>query len=146
MVKPAFGAARIATNTNGTYEPDSAGEYAAIIAVRDAECDLVDLCAWFPDRPGHWWLRYRDECFFMGARALAVAAYFGDPIELHGTPQEWALAGGKGACLLRWDINPRPWFEGVDHVECAPELAKRLRETFHSWEPTVGPRRYRDAA
>ena len=142
MTKPVFGAARIVPSDDGTYEPDPAGEYAAILGVHDRDGELVNLCAWFPDKPGHWWLRYRDECFFLGARALEIAAYFGDPIELHGTPQDWALAGGQGACVLRWDVDLRPWFEGVRRVDSHPAVAARLRQNFRTWEPITGRRRH----
>ncbi len=138
MTAPKLGAARIVTSSGGTYQPDPAGEYAAIIGVHDAECELVDLCAWFPDAPGRWWLRFSDECFFLGARALAVAAYFHDPIELHATPEAWALAGGRGVCLLRWDIDARDWIEGVKRIDAHPAVAARLRAIFRAWEPATG--------
>ena len=142
MVRPAFGAVRITTNTNGTYEPSDDGEYAAVLGVHDRDGELVDLCVWFPDRSGHWWLRFGDECFFLGARALEVAAYFNDPIALHGAPQDWALAGGEGACVLRWDVDLRSWFEGVKRVDSHPAVAARLRQNFRTWEPATRRRRH----
>ena len=142
MVKPGFGAARIATNTDGTYRPDPAGEYAAVLGVHDRDGELVDLCAWRVDAPGHWWLRYGDECFFLGARALEVAAYFNDPIAVHGAPQDWALSSGEGACVLRWDVDLRPWFEGIKRVDCHSAVAARLRQNFRTWEPATVRRRH----
>ena len=136
-----LGATRIITSAEGTYTPAPDGDYAAILPVHDAEGELANLVAWSPDAPGHWWLRYSDECFILGARALEVAAYFHDPIELQGTPQVWAIEGGKGACVLRWDVDLRPWFEGLKRVDCHAAVASRLRQNLRAWEPVTRSRR-----
>ena len=137
MVKPVFGVARIVPSDDDTYRPDPAGEYAAILGVHDRDGELVDLCAWFPDRPGRWWLRYGD-VFVIGARNIAIAADFDNPIVLHSTPQEWALAHGHGACLLRWSFDPRGWFEGVSAVRCDSQaLAARFQTAIRNWEPKL---------
>ena len=69
-----IGAARIATRPNGTYTPDPAGEWAAVIPVMgftlepvgvdengaliwDDVYSLIDIVAWHPTNPGRWWLR-----------------------------------------------------------------------------------------
>ncbi len=133
-----FCATRIITSADGTYTPEPNGDYAASLPVYDPDGELVDLCAWFLDGPGRWWLRFRDDVFVLGARALAVATYFGEPIELHATPQDWAVSGGQGACVLRWDIALQAWFEGVKRVDCHPAVAVRLRQNFRAWEPATG--------
>ena len=46
---PRFGAARIVTSADGTYRPDQAGEWAAVMGVHDRFGELVDLVSWFPD-------------------------------------------------------------------------------------------------
>ena len=131
-----IGAARIVPSDAGTYRLSLDGDWAAILPVRDEDHELVNLCAWFPDAPGRWWLRFSDECFFLGARALTVAAYFGDPIELHATSEAWAVAGGRGACALRWDVDLRPWFEGISAVRCDSQtLAARFQTAMRRWEP-----------
>ena len=142
MTALALGARRIVTSAGGTYRPVPNGNYAAILPVHDLEGDLVDLVAWFPDSPRRWWLRHRDDCFILGARALEVAAYFNDPIELQGTPQMWARSGGQGACVLRWDVDLSPWFEGVKRVDCHPVVAEHLRQNFRAWEPATAGERH----
>ena len=131
-------AARIITAGDGTYRPDTSGEWAAILAVHDQDGEVADLCAWFLDQPSRWWLYYGDEMPILGARALAVAAYFGDPIRLHSTPERWLLARGDGVVILRWDVDCRELFEGVSHVECdCPQLQRRFHQALRSWEPPV---------
>ena len=142
-----FGASRIVTAADGTYRPDTEGEWAAALGVHDQDGELADLVAWFPDRPGRWWLRY-GEVVVLGARALAVARYFNDPTTLHGTPQSWALARGKGVCVLRWDVDLWELFDGIARVDCVPNLADRLRRSLRQWEPVLPApaRRVRHAA
>ena len=123
-----LGATRIITSSEGTYKPAPDGDYAAILPVCDIDGEIVDLCAWFVDAPGRWWLRHGDECFVLGARALGRAAYFGDPIELHATPQAWMLAGGLGTCILRWDIDLRDWFEGKGRREFREAVEDALQD------------------
>ncbi len=113
-----IGAARIVVASDGTYRPDTAGQYAVIIAVHDQDREIADLCAWFPDRPGRWWLRYADEAPILGARALAMARYFGEAIKLYSTPERWLLVRGDGVVILRWSVDYRDLFDGVGRVEC----------------------------
>ena len=142
-----IGAARIVVSGDGTYQPDASGQWAAILAVHDQDGEVADLVAWLVDRPGRWWLRY-GEVVVLGARTLAVARYHGDPITLHDTPQSWALARGVGACVLRWDVDLRELLDGIARVDCAPNLADRLRRSLRQWEPVMPApaRRIRDAA
>ncbi len=142
-----IGAARIVVSGDGTYRADTSGQYAAILAVHDQDGEVADIVAWFPDAPGRWWLRY-GEVVVLGARALEVARYFNDPTTLHGTPQSWALARGDGACVLRWDVDLRELFDGIARVDCAPNLADRLRRSLRQWEPVMPTpaRRIRHAA
>ena len=65
-----LGAARIMTSADGTYRPDAAGEWAAILAVHDRFGELVDLVSWLPENPCRWWLRIGDETPVLGAQAL----------------------------------------------------------------------------
>ena len=144
-----IGAARIVPSADGTYRPDPSGQWAVILPVRDREGELCDLAAWFPNQPERWWLRFGDATPLLGARALAVAAYFGDPIELFPTPEQWALAGGRGCAALNWCAPIGDLFEGVSRVECdSPALQVRLRDTLRRWEPpvTVKPSEARRAA
>ena len=108
-VRPSLGAAPITTAANGTYKPDIAGKWAAVVPVHDRFGELVDLCAWFPDKPGRWWLRLREPTPILGTEALAIAAAEGEPINLHGTPERWLIAQAgacirpPGACVIECD-------------------------------------------
>ena len=100
--------------------------------------DIVDLLAWLPDKPETWWLRRGNETPILGARNLAIAAYFGDKITLHPNPQDWLLAGGHGVCVLKWSWPLDNLFEGVGAVECdSPQLQERFVKALRRWEPPV---------
>lgn len=132
-----IGAARVVVAGDGTYRPDASGQYGAILPVYGSDGELGDLVAWFLEQPTHWWLRDGGEPI-LGSRALAVAAFFGDPIRLYSTPEQWLLAGGSGVVILLWDVDCRELFDGVGHVECdCPQLEQRFRQALRRWEPSV---------
>ncbi len=160
---PRIGAANILTNAGGTYRPDHAGEWAAILEVKgfvlepvdmvdgslvwDDAYDVVDIVAWRPNDPGHWWLRRGDMTPIVGVRELRIAAEFGEPITVYETPQSWALAGGAGVAILIWGAPLNELFEGVGRVECESHtLRARFVEALRQWEPVVTERRTRRAA
>ncbi len=138
-----IGAAPIATSDDGTYQPDPAGEWAAILAVHDRFGELVDLVSWLPENPCRWWLRVGDETPILGCQALAFAADCGKRIRLWSTPEQWLRAGGLGqrhqdVCILHWGVDLAPLFDGVSHVLCESlGLEHRLRSTLRIWEPKI---------
>ncbi len=138
-----IGAARIATSTAGTYQPDPAGRWAAILAVDDRFGELVDLVSWLPENPSRWWLRVGDETPILGARALAFAADCGKRIRLWSTPERWLREGGAGrlhqdVCILHWDVDLWPLFDGVGTVECdCVSLQARFLNALRQWEPEI---------
>lgn len=126
---------RIRTRHDGLYEPDSDGDEAMIVPVQDRHGELVDIVAWFLDKPEIWWLRLGDETPFLGTRNLAMAAYYGDPITLHPNPESWLLAGRKGVCILKWSWRLDDLFEGVGVVECSSTpLQRKLIASLRRWE------------
>ena len=151
---PRIGAARIATSADGTYRPDPAGAWAAVLEVKgfvlepvgmvggslvwDDVHDVVDLVAWHPEDPGRWWLRRGDATPIIGARELRIAGHFNTPIELYETPQAWARAGGHGVAVLIWGAPLNELFDGVGRVECAsPRLKRGLVSAWRAREPRV---------
>ena len=135
--RPWFGRARIATRPDGIYEPDLAGEWAVVAGAFDANGELGDLVAWFPERPGQWWRRTGD-IPVLGARELAIAADGGWSIWLFPTPNDWLFAHGDGVCIIDWAV-PLDWlFDGVARVECPdPALGDRLARALRRWEPDI---------
>ena len=132
-----IGAARIAPSADGTYRPDPTGELAYILGVFDVDHELVDLLAWHVGSPGRWWRRFA-AWPVLGARELAKARYYHDPVVLHSTPDAWVLAGGDGVCLLDWHLDLRPLFEGVSAVRCDSQtLAARFQTAIRRWEPKI---------
>ena len=135
-----IGAARILTRRDGTYRPGPSGQWAAVTVIHNRYGELCDLVAWLPGEPEAWWLRRGDETPFLGTRNLAMAAYYGDTITLHPTPQDWLLAGRKGVCVLKWSwplddlfadgANTTIWFYGHKHlaqpIDCNAAIAIHL--------------------
>ncbi len=160
QVRPPLGAYRISPAANGTYQINPAGQWADVVGVRDRFGEWVDICAWLTHEPQRWWLRLGGEATpILGAVALAIAAAEHEPIALHATPQQWALAKigpcirppgacriecatcslKRGACILRWDVDLRELFEGVRQIVCdGDELERWLLRSLRSWEPRVG--------
>ena len=135
---PTWGADRIKPSSDGIYKPDPAGEPAIILAVVDSNDRWCDTLAWFYDDPSKWWCLFGDETPVLGAENLGVAAFCGHPIVLHATPQDWLLAGGKGACVIRWGAYLRELFDGIPAVRCdSPALRARLQNALRSWEPRL---------
>ena len=61
---------------------------------------LIDMIAWRPDDPTHWWFRLDGIDMVLGADNLDLAHTAGRPISLHQTPLDWLRAECRGACLL----------------------------------------------
>lgn len=142
-------AARIVTHGDGTYTPAGNGQIAAVMGVHDGGDELCDLVAWFLDNPTRWWLRHSDDCPVLGAGNIELAVLCHEPITLHPTPEAWALAAGRGVCVLDWGAPLLELFEGVPAIECgSPALRHRLQQAFRRWAPriTLVPQEARHAA
>jgi hypothetical protein len=148
---PLYTTAFITVSDDGRFRLNGDRE-ATIVPVRDRRDRLVDLVAYFRERPGEWFLREGDESPVLGAREIEGANNLGQPIELHPTPQAWLRAGGHGACVLDWDVPLDGIFEsGVTLAHLDPQirkgLASKLSANFKSWLPRiVGAREARRAA
>ena len=137
-ITPRFGVARILPRSDGRYRLDPSGGWAVIVEVNDADGDLVDLCAWLVSDETKWWLRYGGEVSILGARNLAVANYFGEPITLCSTPERWLFTQGVGICIINWATAARECFENVARVDVdQPALGRRFLQFIRHWEPRV---------
>ena len=137
--------ARIAPAADGSFSYDRAGMLALILAVEDCHGNFVDAIAWGRD-PSPWWLRRGDQTPILGAPALAEACWHHEHILLWETPGAWVQShrpGGEAdrhhcVCILRWDVDLRPLFEGVPRIDCAvPELRGPLRKALRRFEPQI---------
>lgn len=137
--RPRWGALPITPNPDGrTYRVDRKGEYAVILEVQDRYGEIVDLVAWFEADPAGWLLFFGDQTPVLGARALAYAADHGESIGLYCTPRRWFIAGGLGACVLQWNADLSPVFDGVSRIlPDHPELSGRLRRALRAREPKI---------
>jgi hypothetical protein len=61
---------------------------------------LIDMIAWQPNDPTHWWFRLGDVVVDLGVEHLDLAHTEGRSISLHRTPLDWLRADCRGACLL----------------------------------------------
>ena len=139
-------APRYVTRADGTFAPDPTGQDCypmVILGVKDRHGELVDLVAWYLDAPENWYLRIGDETPVLGAHALALAAYYRRSVTLYPTPEAWLYARLRdrdhaAVCVLDWDVDLRPLFEGVSGVECAhPHLEDRLYDSLRRFEPKI---------
>ena len=146
---PRFGRTRIETLESGLYQPSDDGAWAVILEVSDCFSEIEDSVAWYPNDPGHWWLRYGGETAVLGAPALAFSSDREELITLFSTPDEWLMAHGRYlqecthfiypiACILDWGATLEPLFHGIPRVDCNnPELQKQLQRSFREWEPQI---------
>lgn len=131
--RPPFGISPIMTEASGLYQPHESGERAVILGVRDHGGAVVDIVAWFPERPGRWWLRH-GVMSTLGEVEIERAAHFEVPLHLFGTPDAWLFnhaPGGRwpAACVIDWiGFNPASAFMGIPLILCEHDLlARRLR-------------------
>ena len=131
-------AARICTFRDGTFRRSPEGEPALVWPVFGCDRELVDLVAWDVNAPNRWWLLYRDEAVVLGARTLAIARYFREPITLHSVPQQWLVIGRTDVCILRWDVPLREILEGIPAITCDSRwLKRRLQKALRQSEPKM---------
>ncbi len=139
-------AMRYITRADGTFAPDPKGQEGqpmVVLGIKDQDGELVDIVAWHPDTPERWYLRIGDETPILGAHALALAAYYSRPVTLYPTPEAWLYARLRArdqdaVCVLDWDVDLRPLFDGVSGVECAdPQLEGRLYDSLRNFEPRI---------
>ncbi len=137
--------ARIAPAEDGTFSYSPKGSLTLTLAVENIDGDMVDVVAWGRD-PRGWWLRRGDETPILGERALAIARWHHEPIVLLENPEQYLKAhrpGGEAgrhylACMLRWDVDLRPLFDGVSSVQCeTPALKRRLDGALHQFDPVI---------
>lgn len=138
------GTARIRPKADGTFRYGPEGEPATTLGVEDRYGNFMDVVAWGRD-PCRWWLR-RGETPILGARALAIAAWHGEPVKLNGTPEGWLQAHLRAGdtdtayriCILRPGVDLRPLLDGVSRVDCEnAELEDKLRRAMRAWEPKL---------
>lgn len=146
---PRFGRARIETLESGLYQPSDDGAWATILGIADYFGEIENSVAWYPNDPGHWWLRCGSEETVLGAEALAFCSDCHEPIRLLSTPDEWLMAHTGYlrdpslliypiACILDWGATLEPLFHGIPRIDCNnPELQNRLLRSFREWEPQI---------
>lgn len=140
---PLYLTARIDILPDGRFRHDGS-EPAIIVPVRDRYGLICDCVAYLDDDPGEWWLKEGDQSPVLGARELAIASAWGDPIAAHPTPEAWIKAGGIGICVLDWGVSLLDLFDGIPRVETnhlpspvAAALADRIHKNFFKSVPFV---------
>ena len=134
---PRVGVLPIVPQPDGrTYRVDHGGEHAAVLEVQDRHGETRDLVAWFESDPSWWWLFFGDQIPVLGARALTYAIDHRESIGFYSTPRLWLASGGLGACVLQWDADLRPLFDGISRaLPDRPALGDRLRRALRGQEP-----------
>lgn len=121
-----FGVHGINGSPDGRFELDAAGRKAVVLNIPGPGAEPTDLVAWFPNDPWKWWLRF-GAAAVLGTAAIERAEFLGCPLTLFSTPQAWLFAKGKGACVLRWNIELTLYLGTVDRIVAdSPPLAARI--------------------
>ncbi len=151
VLPPSF-PVRITAGDDGRFRLD--GDRDAIaIPVRDRANLISGLVAYFPDRPGVWFLKEGTEPI-LGIRQIAGATIGAGALPLYPTPASWVEAEGAGACILDWTVGLLPIFQDVPEIDLshlslstAEALRARLRLNFAMTLPRItGVRGERHAA
>lgn len=127
------GFARIETHPLGIFDFAESGPRAFVHPIWSAGpySEILDLVAWFPDRPDIWWTHLYTG-LPLGVDQLDHAEIAGEPIILHPTPLSWLVAEGEGICILDW-VMSAPALRSVPVLVCKDdshgrELQRRLTE------------------
>lgn len=89
---------------------------------------IADLIAFRLEAPGRWHPVRRD-AHLLGEDAVERARFDARPLRLSSSPLAWLAAGGTGACVVDWSLNPAAAFSGIPRLICDdPALETRLRQ------------------
>lgn len=97
--------ARVDVSRDGSRFSFGGPDKRLILAVRDGTGGVVDLVALSSARPDEWAL-HLGHADFLGTDCLeqAVAANWRH-LRVFPTPMAWLRAGGRGVCVLDWNIH-----------------------------------------
>lgn len=96
---------------------------------------IDDLVAFRLEAPGRWHPVRRD-AHLLGEDAVEAARFDARPLRLSSSPLAWLAAGGTGACVVDWSLNPAAAFSGIPRLICDdPALEARLRQRVREVSP-----------
>lgn len=115
----------------GAFQWDDEGKRSVVVPVGFScgvwwDC-IDDLVAFRLGEPQRWWTMVGDAPI-IGADHIRQAALSRRPAELVETPLDWLRRGGKAACIIDWDCDPRIELDGPPIINCA---SKKLAERLH---------------
>ena len=136
-INPAmFGAERIETFADGTYQPAASGK-SAIVQPVCPYYEIGDLCphdlvAWHPDNPSRWWLRLGVGALING-EAVFDAGYLDHPLQVHSCPLNWLRGGAEGVVILDRSCHIPFWLGGANRIITSNfNLAERIDRAFRT--------------
>lgn len=141
------GIAEIETTRDGLYQPAPSGRRAFIQPVYTSKpVDVpilhpndpvpLDLIAWLPDQPTHWWLR-RGVGVFLGEYAVSIAADLGEPLQICRSPLAWLRAGGAGTVVIGDWVEARFRLHGLKLLAEDPSHGWELQRGFRLAVPDL---------
>ena len=101
---------------DGRFQFAENGVSAVILPIYDSETPawappehrfegLLDLLAFDPTRPDHWWLR-RGQTALLGFIYLGLVLEEGCALPVYSNPLSWLRADGAGVVVLDWEWVP----------------------------------------
>lgn len=130
------GRMRVEFGRDGFWSPiDGGGVQALVLPVLDGPM-LVDMVAFSPLSPDHWYLRRGDGRILGSGSGMADWDTGIEEIRIFATPMDWMMAGGDGICVLTWDeraIRDLMFMGGrVRLMADSPALAEHIEEQMKS--------------
>ena len=121
------GASPVETYGGGLYEPRDEGQAAVLVPAGLATAtgwDLVDIVAFYLDKPDRWWRRTGE-----GTLLGTINRFSVEPRRLHRDPLTWLRGQGRGVCVLDWSHDPTNMLLGAGPLVAKRPLLNRLQTT-----------------
>lgn len=121
------GMSPIETYRNGLYEPRDVGLLAVMVPCGfhdELNWQLDDVVAFFLDRPDRWWRRRGDAVLLGDLQHFSI-----EPRRLHLRPLDRLKDGGRGLCILDWQVDPLDLLAGAGELVADSPLIDRLCKT-----------------
>ena len=120
----------------GRFEFTENGRSVVVLPVYDSETPawaplehrfdgLLDLLAFDPTQPDHWWLR-RGQAPLLGSIYISLALEAGLALPVYASPMSWMKANAEGLVILNWETAPDLLLDVGEFVTETVALGNRL--------------------
>jgi len=112
------------------FEPSPDGKPVIVLACFEHPNEPpVDLVAFEPSNPGHWYLRLGN-AVVLGLHNARLALFNEEPVLVHPEPLSWLKAQCQGCCVLDWQADILSLLEGYGVLAADKETGRKLEGAF----------------